>query len=90
MVPVPLPSPRQVYLCYGKHTNLELLELYGFVLEDNPHDRAPLIQKVIRKVVTGVQVAAEACYVHGGGQPSWHLLASLRWEPQFIPQINNY
>ena len=27
----------QVFLCYGRHSNLELLELYGFVLDDNPH-----------------------------------------------------
>ena len=27
----------QVFLCYGRHTNLELLEHYGFMLDDNPH-----------------------------------------------------
>lgn len=32
----------QVFLCYGRHTNLELLELYGFMLPDNPHDVALL------------------------------------------------
>ncbi|GFR42520.1 hypothetical protein Agub_g3414, partial [Astrephomene gubernaculifera] len=32
----------QVMLCYGRHTNLELLEHYGFVLQDNPHDTALL------------------------------------------------
>ena len=32
----------QVYLCYGAHTNLELLELYGFVLDENPHDKVGL------------------------------------------------
>jgi len=29
---------QQVFLCYGAHTNLELLEHYGFLLQDNPHD----------------------------------------------------
>ena len=33
----------QVYLCYGRHSNLELLELYGFVLEDNPHDEVAVV-----------------------------------------------
>lgn len=32
----------QVYLCYGRHTNLDLLELYGFLLDSNPHDTALL------------------------------------------------
>jgi hypothetical protein len=32
----------QVFLCYGRHTNLELLEVYGFMLADNPHDVALL------------------------------------------------
>lgn len=32
----------QVFLCYGRHTNLDLLELYGFMLDDNPHDQALL------------------------------------------------
>ena len=27
----------QVFLCYGRHTNLELLEHYGFMLDNNPH-----------------------------------------------------
>lgn len=31
-----------MFLCYGRHTNLELLELYGFILPDNPHDTALL------------------------------------------------
>jgi hypothetical protein len=28
-----------VFLCYGAYTNLELLELYGFLLPANPHDK---------------------------------------------------
>ncbi|GBG59387.1 hypothetical protein CBR_g38413 [Chara braunii] len=28
----------QVYLCYGEHENLDLLEHYGFLLEHNPND----------------------------------------------------
>ena len=34
----------EVYLCYGRHTNLELLEHYGFLLLDNPHGMPSLIQ----------------------------------------------
>lgn len=36
------PPGAEVFLCYGSHTNLELLELYGFLLDHNPHDTALL------------------------------------------------
>jgi hypothetical protein len=29
----------EVFLCYGTYTNLQLLEMYGFLLEHNPHDQ---------------------------------------------------
>lgn len=32
----------EVLLCYGAHTTLELLEVYGFLLDHNPHDTALL------------------------------------------------
>lgn len=30
----------QVLLCYGRYSNLELLEHYGFLLPENGHDEA--------------------------------------------------
>ncbi|KFM22737.1 Protein SET DOMAIN GROUP 40 [Auxenochlorella protothecoides] len=36
------PAGPLVFLDYGRYTNAELMQLYGFVLRDNPHDAAPL------------------------------------------------
>ena len=38
----------EVFLCYGRHTNLELLEHYGFSMQygRNPHDTAALDPQV--------------------------------------------
>ena len=41
----------EVFLCYGRHTNLELLEHYGFVLENNPHG-APKPHKPVSHVTS--------------------------------------
>ena len=41
----------QVFLCYGRHTNLELLQHYGFVLPDNPHDVAPMPPRLLPAAV---------------------------------------
>lgn len=71
----------QVFLCYGKHSNLELLELYGFTMGHtvNPHDRAPLPLETLKTMAGPALDLREAeCWVHAGGQPSWHLLATLR------------
>eukprot|EP00775_Hariotina_reticulata_P013289 gene13289-biopygen15186 len=40
---------QEVFLCYGRHTNLDLLELYGFMLEANPHDTAQLSVTMLRE-----------------------------------------
>ena len=43
---------QQVFLCYGRHTNLELLQHYGFVLADsNPHDVAALPPRLLPPAV---------------------------------------
>ncbi len=41
----------QVFLCYGRHTNLELLKHYGFVLGSNPHDVAALPPRLLPPAV---------------------------------------
>lgn len=81
-------------LCYGAHSNLALLEHYGFALEDNPNDRVLLspTEGIFYPSTSGrdansgwadtaAQAAAEAeakCYLRSDGRPSWQLLASLR------------
>ena len=81
-----------MFLCYGRHTNLGLLEHYGFVLASNPHDTAPLAPQLLPAAVQrqlaangggssngGMERAAEAAaYLHASGAPSWELLRALR------------
>ena len=35
-------SGDQVFLCYGHYTNIQLLQFYGFLLPENPHDEVHL------------------------------------------------
>ncbi|KAL4458878.1 hypothetical protein ABPG75_013743 [Micractinium tetrahymenae] len=62
----------QVFLCYGRNTNLELLQHYGFVLAGNPHDTAPLPAHLLPPAVRQ-QLAGEG---GGGGSGSWGDLGS--------------
>lgn len=41
----------QVFLCYGRHPNLDLLELYGFMLDDNPHEEAALPVQLLQQAL---------------------------------------
>eukprot|EP00798_Chlamydomonas_sp_ICE-L_P000004 gene4-12810_t len=84
----------EVFLCYGRHTNLELLEHYGFILThgSNPHDTALLpVEGVVSVAGRAGQVAQREgygyggpllrsldCFVHSDGHPSWGLLRALR------------
>jgi histone-lysine N-methyltransferase SETD3 len=81
-----------VFLCYGRHTNLELLRHYGFVLPPgaNPHDTALLppctLPAAVRQQLGlgdsggghGDGGAAPDAYLHASGTPSWKLLRALR------------
>lgn len=66
----------QVLLSYGTYTNLELLEHYGFLLDNNPND------KVYIPLEPGVSSCsswpAESLYINQGGEPSYALLSTLR------------
>ncbi|KXZ46488.1 hypothetical protein GPECTOR_43g924 [Gonium pectorale] len=87
----PYRAGEQVFLCYGRHTNLELLEHYGFVLEDNPHDTALLDPELLLQQLPPAALAAAAahgldppppaaeCSLHADGAPSWQLLRLLRF-----------
>jgi hypothetical protein len=51
-----LGAGEEALLSYGRHTNLELLALYGFLLPPgatNPDDRAPLPRRHVRAAVAG-------------------------------------
>lgn len=74
----PYKAGEQVFLCYGAHTNLDLLELYGFLLPSNPHDRAFLPPELFAQHCSFKPIPAAACYLHADGHPSWDLLRLLR------------
>lgn len=81
----------QVFLCYGRHTNLQLLQHYGFTLRDNPHEEVlvplPLLDAQISKArrngseaaVLNAMLPASDCFLHANGQPSWELVRALRY-----------
>lgn len=66
----------QVLLCYGTYTNLELLEHYGFLLNENPNDKVfiPLEPEIF----SSSSWAMESFYIHQSGKPSFALLSALR------------
>ncbi|KAK9858441.1 hypothetical protein WJX84_008343 [Apatococcus fuscideae] len=66
----------EVFLSYGALSNLDLLEHYGFVLEDNSHDRALLDPTWLKGCHPPAPHAA--CWLHPSGRPSWELLSLLR------------
>lgn len=69
----------EIYLNYGRHTNLELLEHYGFVLQDNPHDVAVLPVELFSEAVQRqLDEWGALPLVHNNGNPSWELLRALR------------
>jgi histone-lysine N-methyltransferase SETD3 len=72
----------EIFLCYGRYTNLELLEHYGFVLPfgEGPHDTAILPRHVLPKVVIVQLEAMDEAEpsIHENGNPSWEFLRALR------------
>ena len=53
----------QLFLCYGHYTSIQLLCLYGFLLEDNPHDEVVLPADCWPADVGGGQ---EGHFLHAG------------------------
>ncbi|KAG5052888.1 hypothetical protein JHK87_005086 [Glycine soja] len=66
----------QVLLCYGIYTNLELVEHYGFLLQENPNDKVFI--PLEPAVYSSTSWSKESLYVHHNGKPSYALLAALR------------
>ncbi|XP_076954133.1 protein SET DOMAIN GROUP 40-like [Bidens hawaiensis] len=66
----------QVLLSYGTYTNLELLEHYGFILDNNPNDKAyiPLPSDIYSLCSWPI----DSLYIHQNGKPSFALLAVMR------------
>ncbi|RZB70044.1 protein SET DOMAIN GROUP 40 isoform X2 [Glycine soja] len=66
----------QVLLCYGTYTNLELLEHYGFLLQENPNDKVFI--PLEPALYSSTSWSKESLYIHHNGKPSFALLAALR------------
>ncbi|XP_027939035.1 protein SET DOMAIN GROUP 40 isoform X1 [Vigna unguiculata] len=66
----------QVLLCYGTYTNLELLEHYGFLLQENPNDKVFI--PLEPTIYLSTSWSMESLYIHHNGKPSFALLAALR------------
>ncbi|KAK9835753.1 hypothetical protein WJX74_007290 [Apatococcus lobatus] len=74
----------EVYLTYGALCNLDLLEHYGFVLDDNPHDKAHLDPTWLEGCHP--MPSQTACWLHPSGRPSWDLLSHLRQSFATLPK----
>ncbi|TYH37692.1 hypothetical protein ES332_D12G057900v1 [Gossypium tomentosum] len=65
----------QVLLSYGTYTNLELLEYYGFLLEDNPNEKVFIpLDLDIHSLSCWPK---ESLYIHQNGRPSFALMCAL-------------
>lgn len=66
----------QVLLCYGTYTNLELLEHYGFLLNENPNDKVFI--PLEPEIYSSSSWPKDSLYIHQNGRPSFSLLSALR------------
>ncbi|EOY03100.1 Set domain group 40, putative isoform 4 [Theobroma cacao] len=66
----------QVLLSYGTYTNLELLEYYGFLLEDNPNEKVFI--PLEPDIHSSSSWPNDSLYIHQNGRPSFALMAALR------------
>ncbi|XP_022772033.1 protein SET DOMAIN GROUP 40 [Durio zibethinus] len=66
----------QVLLSYGTYTNLELLEHYGFLLEDNPNEKVFIPLEL--DIHCFSSWPKDSLYIHQNGRPSFALTSALR------------
>mgnify|MGYP002628752294 CR=1 FL=1 len=67
----------QVFLTYGRLTNLQLMGLYGFVLPDNPFDTYVVARSRFPEAIQR-NVTQAACFLNADGSPSFELLRAVR------------
>ncbi|XP_062107618.1 protein SET DOMAIN GROUP 40 isoform X2 [Humulus lupulus] len=66
----------QVLLCYGSYTNIELLEHYGFILNENPGEK--IFIPLESELCFSNTWPMESMYIQQCGKPSFALLSALR------------
>ncbi|KAL2942847.1 Protein SET DOMAIN GROUP 40 [Bienertia sinuspersici] len=69
-------SGEQVLLSYGTYSNLELLEHYGFLLDENPNDKVYI--PLEHDIFTCHSWPTDSMYIQHNGKPSFSLLSALR------------
>ncbi|KAL6507623.1 hypothetical protein OROGR_023818 [Orobanche gracilis] len=65
-----------VLLTYGTYTNLELLEHYGFTLQENPNDKAFISLET--EMYSLCSWPKESLYISQDGKPSFSLQSTIR------------
>ncbi|OMO88849.1 hypothetical protein COLO4_20051 [Corchorus olitorius] len=71
----------QVLLGYGTYTNLELLEHYGFLLDDNPNEKVFI--PLEHDIHSSSSWPEDLLFIDQNGRPSYALLSTLRlWATQ--------
>ncbi|KAK2970635.1 hypothetical protein RJ640_000865 [Escallonia rubra] len=66
----------QVLLSYGTYTNLELLEHYGFLLDENPNDKAFIA--LVPDIYSSCSWPKDSLYIQQSGKPSFAMLCAMR------------
>lgn len=66
----------QVLLSYGTYTNVELLEHYGFLLNENQNDKVFI--SLENDIYSSSSWPKDSLYIHQNGKPSFALLSALR------------
>lgn len=64
-------------MCYGSYTNLELLEHYGFLLNENPGEK--VFTPLEAEMCSSNSWPKESMYIQQSGKPSFALLSALRF-----------
>jgi hypothetical protein len=73
-----VPAGSQVYLTYGRYTNLELLDMYGFTINDNPNDTCLLPIGLFPELIQKHLACQSECFLHVDGNPSFDLIRAVR------------
>lgn len=59
------------------NTATDSAEYYGFLLDNNPHDRAKLPLELLPRALQDT-LNGESCWLHPSGLPSWEFMKELR------------
>ncbi|QDZ23282.1 SET domain-containing protein [Chloropicon primus] len=72
----------QIFVTYGMYDNRSLIEIYGFLIEDNAQDSVRLDGVLPDSVLedAALQLEGSSYEVYQNGFPGWDLLCLVRWK----------